>query len=250
METRPIQCDFCDSALTLDLEQGMTARPVRRYAVAAIALLMASSATAQTKDNAPVALPSARLMSQDKSGTESWTYSQPTSVFAKYRTVIVDPTTVYQGPDAQFNDVDPADRQRYAVVITDELRQEIAKSFAAPATPQADTLRLRVTILGATKTKGGLATATRVTPMGFGLSALKSALGKGGSFTGSILYAVELHDAKTNELLLAAVRRRTPDPLDVPATISQAETVKAVAREFADGARKRLENLTGVAGQR
>lgn len=229
----------------------MTARPVfGRISIAAIAMLVAVPVAAQTKDHAPVALPSARMMSQDKANTESWTYAQPTSVFTKYRTVIVDPTTVYQGPDAQFDGVDPADRQKYAVVITNELRQEIAKTFPAPARPQADTLRLRVTILGATKTKGGIATATRVTPVGFGLSALKSALGKGGTFTGSILYAVELYDARTNQLLLAAVRRRTPDPLDVPATISQTETVKAVAREFADGARKRLESLTGVSGQR
>lgn len=229
----------------------MTARPVfGRISIAAIAMLVAAPVAAQTKDHAPVALPSARMMSQDKANTESWTYAQPTSVFTKYRTVIVDPTTVYQGPDAQFDGVDPADRQKYAVVITNELRQEIAKTFPAPARPQADTLRLRVTILGATKTKGGIATATRVTPVGFGLSALKSALGKGGTFTGSILYAVELYDARTNQLLLAAVRRRTPDPLDVPATISQTETVKAVAREFADGARKRLESLTGVSGQR
>ena len=211
-----------------------------------IALATAAPAAAQTRDHAPVALPSAPMMAQDKPGTESWTYAQPLSVFTKYRTVIVDPTTVYQGPDAQFDGVDPADRNAYAVTITDELRREIAKTFPAPASVQADTLRLRVTILGATKTKGGIATATRVTPMGFGLSALKSALGKGGSFTGSILYAVELYDARTNELLLAAVRRRTPDPLDVPATISQSETVKAVAREFADGARKRLEQLTQV----
>ena len=220
-----------------------------RLAVPAIALLLAVPVSAQTKDHAPVALPSAGLMTQDKSGTESWTYTRPTSVFTKYRTVLVDPTTVYQGPDAQFDGVDPADRQQYAQVITDELRREIAKTFPAPARPQADTLRLRVTILGATKTKGGIATATRVTPVGFGRSALKSALGKGGSFTGSILYAVELYDARTNELLLAAVRRRTPDPLDVPATISQAETVKAVAREFADGARKRLISLTQVTPQ-
>ena len=185
-------------------------------------------------------------MAQDKPGSESWTYSQPRSVFAKYRSVIVDPTTVYQGADAQFDDIDSASRQKMASVITSELRQEIAKSFPSPAKPQADTLRLRVTILGATKTKGGLATATRVTPLGFGLSALKSALGKPGSLTGSILYAVELYDARKNELLLAAVRRRTPDPLDVPATLSQDETVKAVAREFADGARKRLQELTQV----
>jgi hypothetical protein len=217
-----------------------------RIALPAAALLAAAPAFAQTKDHAPVSLPSSTKMTQDKPGTENWTYAQPREVFTKYRSVIVEPTAVYQGPDAQFDNVESADRYRAATMITDELRRELAKTFPSPATPQADTLRLRVTILGATKTKGGIATATRVTPVGFGLSAVKSVLGKPGTFTGSILFAVELYDARTNELLLAAVRRRTPDPLDVPATISQEETVKAVAREFADGARKRLENLTGV----
>jgi hypothetical protein len=183
-------------------------------------------------------------MTQDKPGSESWTYAQPRSVFLKYKTVIVDPAVVYQGADAQFEGIDRADRQKFADMITRELRSEIGKSFPTPAKPQADTLRLKVTILGAQKTQGGLATATRVTPLGFATSALKSAIGKKGSYTGSVLYAVELTDARTNELLIAAVRRRTPDPLDVPATLSTTDTVKAVAREFADGARRRLEELT------
>ena len=71
-----------------------------------------------------------------------------------------------------------------------------------------------MTLLGAKKTAGGVATATRVTPLGFATSALKSALGKSGTLTGSILYAVEAYDARTGELLIGAVRRRTPDPLD------------------------------------
>ena len=217
-----------------------------RLALPAIVLLAAVPVSAQTKDHAPVAMKSSSKMTQDKAGAENWTYVQPREVFTKYRSVIVDPAVVYQGPDAQFDGIDSADRYKAASVITAELRQELAKTFPSPAKPQADTLRLKVTILGATKTKGGIATATRVTPVGFGLSALKSALGKPGTFTGSVLFAVELHDARTNELLLAAVRRRTPDPLDVPATISQDETIKSVAREFADGARKRLENLTGA----
>lgn len=217
-----------------------------RCAVPLAAILIAAPLSAQTKDHAPTALPSSAKMSQDAPGSESWTYAQPVSVFTKYRTVIVDNAGVYQGPDAQFDGIDPADRTKYADIITQELRSEIAKTFPTPAQPQADTLRLKVTILGATKTKGGLATATRVTPLGFATSAVKSAVGKKGSFTGSVLYAVELYDARTNELLLAAVRRRTPDPLDVPATLSTTDTVKAVAREFADGARKRLEQLTQV----
>jgi hypothetical protein len=214
------------------------------FALPTISLLCASPALAQTKDHAPVSLPSARVLAQDAPGTENWTYAVPRARFTAYRTIIVDPTVIYQGPDAQFDGIDVADRYKMASIVTDELRRELAKTFPTPAKPQRDTLRLRVTILGATKTKGGLATATRATPIGLGLSALKSALGKPGSLTGSILYAVELYDARTNELLLAAVRRRTPDPLDIPATLSQEDTVKSVAREFADGARKRLEDLT------
>jgi len=215
-------------------------------ALGAAIVVGASPAIAQTKDHAPVGLKSANKMAQDKAGSESWTYAQPRQVFSKYRTLIVDNTAVYNGPDAQFDGINAADRAKFAAIVTDQLRYELAKSFPNPAKVQADTLRLKVTLLGAEKTKGGLATATRVTPMGFGLSALKSAIGKGGSFTGSVLFAVELYDARTNELLLAAVRRRHPDPLDVPATLGTEETVKAVAREFADGARDRLKELTGV----
>jgi len=219
---------------------------IRMAATAALALAITGSASAQTRDRAPVSLRSSSKMTQDSSGSESWTYVQPTSRFSKYRTVIVEPATVYQGPDAQFEDIDKADRTKFAAIITDELRSELAKTFPSPAKPQADTLRLRLTVLGAQKTEGGIATATRVTPFGFATSAVKSALGKKGTLTGSVLFAVELYDARTNELLLAAVRRRTPDPLDVPATLSTTDTVKSVARELADGARKRLEKLTGA----
>ena len=214
-------------------------------ALPAAALLAAAPATAQTRDHAPVALQSATKMAQDSPGSESWTYVQPRDRFLKYRTLIVEPTVVYNGPDAQFEGVDAADRVKFAGIVTNELQSELAKSFPRPARAQADTLRLRVTLLGAKKTTGGIATATRVTPLGFATSALKSALGKTGTLTGSLLYSVELYDGRTNELMLAAVRRRTPDPLDVPATLSTTDTVKAVAREFADGARKRLEELTG-----
>src|SRR5690242_20526399 len=127
-----------------------------RFALPALALLCGAPAYAQAEDHAPVSLPSARQMTQDKAGSESWTYAQPASRFLRYKTVIVDPTAVYSGPDAQFEGIEPADRVKYAEIITNELREELAKTFPAPAKPQADTLRLRVTILGAEKTKGGV----------------------------------------------------------------------------------------------
>jgi hypothetical protein len=214
------------------------------HVIAALALVTSMPAIAQTRDHAPVGLSSSRSMRQDAPGRESWTYAKPAAVFLKYQSVIVDPTTVYDGADAQFEGIDAADRYKFATIVTEALRSEIGKSFPGAAKAPADTLRIHTTLLGAEKTTGGVATATRVTPLGFATSALKSALGKSGSFTGSVLYAVEVYDARTGELLLAAVRRRTPDPLDVPATLSTTNTIKAIARDFASAARKRLEELT------
>ena len=219
----------------------------RALLIVALAALPLTPAVAQTRDHAPVALPSASAMSQDKEGSESWTYVNPAAVFTKYRGVSVDPTVVYDGPDAQFGNIDKADRARFAEIMTDALRAELAQPY--PAVAGQDSLRIRVTLLGAQKTKGGIATATRVTSVGFATTVLKSALGKQGTFTGSLLFAVEAFDAKSGELLLAAVRRRTPDPLDIPATLSTIDTIKAVSRDFANAAHKRLDSMTQQAAR-
>ena len=216
-------------------------------ALPAAIFLLATPAIAQTVDHPPVDLPAAAEMNQDKAGSESWTYVNPSANFTTYRKVIVDLTTVYTGPDAQFGDISQDDRDKFAAIMTDELRSEIGKAFPAPTgSLGADTLRLRVVLLGAKKTVGGVATATRATPIGLGLNAFKSVLGKGGTMTGSLLFAVEGYNGKSGELLFTAVRRRTPDPLDIPATFSTTDTVKAVAHDFADAAVKKLQNMTGV----
>lgn len=218
-----------------------------RAAAPAAILMLATPAIAQTVDHPPVALPDAQLMSQDKAGSESWTYVNPSANFTTYRKVIVDPTTVYTGPDAQFGDISQEDRTKFAAIMTDELSSEIGEAFPPPTgAPGADTLRLRFVLLGAQKTVGGVATATRATPIGLGLNAFKALTGKKGTLTGSLLFAVEGYNGKSGELLFTAVRRRTPDPLDIPATFSTTDTVKAVARELADAAVKKLQNMMGV----
>jgi hypothetical protein len=216
--------------------------------VGSAALLMfATPAMAQTVDHAPVDLPDAQMMSQDKSGSESWTYVNPSVNFTTYRNVIVERTSIYTGPDAQFDNVSPEDRDQYAAIMTGELQSDIGKAFPPPSgPPTANTLRLNVVLLGVQKTVGGVATATRATPIGLGLNVFKSLTGKKGTLTGSLLIAVEGYNAKTGELLFTAVRRRTPNPLDIPATLSTTDTVKAVARDFANDAVLKLQNMMGA----
>jgi hypothetical protein len=227
--------------------KGSAIRVLVRVAAPAALLMFATPVIAQTVDHAPVGLPDAQLMAQDKAGSESWTYVNPSVNFTTYRNVIVDPTSVYTGPDAQFDDISQADRDKYAAIMTGELQSDIGKAFPTPSgPPRADTLRLRVVLLGAQKTVGGVATATRATPIGLGLNVFKSLTGKKGTLTGSVLLAVEGYNAKTGELLFTAVRRRTPNPLDLPATLSTTDTVKAVAKDFANDAVLKLQNMMGA----
>jgi Protein of unknown function (DUF3313) len=209
-----------------------------------LTLIIASGpALAQTKDHAPAALPSSSVMTHDRG--ESWTYVKPKLDLHKYRSVMLEPTVVYSGADAQFDNIPRADRQRFATIVTDELRAELGKAMPLVQRAGPDTARLQVTLLGVEGTKGGLATATRVMPIGFAVSAVKSLAGKPGSLTGSMLFAVELTDATSGELEVAAVRRRTPDALDIGATLSTSDTVKSVARDFARNVSEKLAPATG-----
>jgi hypothetical protein len=212
-------------------------------ALVASLLLGASTAQAQTRDHPPQSMASSARMHHDQG--ESWTYVKPKVDLRVYRAILLEPTVVYDGADAQFNGISAPDRQKFASIVTQELRSEIAKSFPLESASAPGTARLRITLLGVDSTKGGLATATRVTPVGFALSAVKSLAHKPGSLTGSVLYAVELTDSRTGELQVAAVRRRTPDALDIGATLSTADTVKAVAQDIARSMREKLARAAG-----
>lgn len=202
------------------------------------AFLASAPAAAQTQDHAPQALASAQELEHDKK--ESWTYIKPDLHLARYTAVQVQPTVVYRGTDAQFEDIPQEDRTRFAQLMTDALREELAKSFRLVQAPAANTMRLRMTLVGAKKTTGGVGTVSSVMPLGLVTNVVKSATGKKGTFSGSVLFAIEIFDSRSGDLLAAVVRREAPDALDIKATVSTTDTVKAVADNIAKKLRQRL----------
>ena len=84
-----------------------------------------------------------------------------------------------------------------------------------------------------------------MTPFGLALNGVKSLAGKPGSFSGSLQAAFELSDAKSGELVFAAVRRRSPNALDIESTLSTEKTVEAVADDIAKAIRKALDGANG-----
>jgi hypothetical protein len=172
--------------------------------------------------------------------SESWTYVKPGGDLSSYTAVLVRPTVVSKSAAAQFDGIPLEQRRQFAGLVTNALQTELATSFDVAGKRSPHTLAIQVTILGAKKTTGGVATATRVLPIGLATNVLKSLAGKKGTLTGSLLVEVEFTNAASGELLAAAIRRRTPDPLDVPATLSTTDTVKAIARDMARTIRQKL----------
>jgi hypothetical protein len=215
-------------------------KPLRLIAI--LLALPAAPAFAQTEDHAPTALSSASRMSHDRG--ESWTYVRPGLDLAAFRNIMIDPVAVYTGPDAQFDDIDSAERRQYAQILDEALRRELASARPIVRRAAAGTARLRVTLIGMEKTMGGVATATRATPLGMASSVVRSVTGRGGRLTGSMLIALEMFDSG-GQLQAAIVRRREPDALDIPATLGTTETARAIARDFAKSIRDRFQGGGG-----
>jgi hypothetical protein len=210
--------------------------------LALLSAMPAAAALAQTEDRAPVALPSSRQMTQDRG--ESWTYLRPGLNLQSYRNVMIEPTVVYTGPDAQFQGVTPAERQRYAAILTDKLRGAMARGPTVVTRAGPGTARIRLTLIGMTETTAVAATASRVTVFGFATTAMRSVTGRQGAMTGSMLIAIEIFDGATGQLQAAAVRRRAPDALDIPATLSNQQTVEAIGRDLGRSVRERFQRGT------
>jgi hypothetical protein len=192
---------------------------------------------------APYSLASSARLKHDKA--DSWTYVKPGINLTRFRGVSIDPVGVYAGSNAEFGKATPDERRKYADLLGEAVRASLGKSVPVVARGGKGTLRLKLTLLGVKKTIGGVATATRVTPIGLAASAFKSATGKKGTLSGTVLLAVELFDGATGEVQVAAVRRRAPDALDIPATLSTGDTVKAVGRAVGSDIGKHLAARMG-----
>jgi hypothetical protein len=192
----------------------------------------------------PQNLQSSAQLSEDSGERDSWSYRNPSADVRKYKSFIVEPTVVSTDPAAKWGKASEADKQKYAALFTAAVQAEIGKSYGLAAQKGPGVGVIRLTLLGITPTSA-VAVATRVTPIGFALNSVKSMAGKPGSFSGSAQVAFELMDSETGDLIAAALRRRSPDALDIGASTSTESTVGAIAKDTAKAIRAGLDVANG-----
>jgi len=205
--------------------------------IAACLVLAACSTAPKTTAGLADQMPLKPAENDAFSGT--LTYRSPDVDVHAYRGIYVLPAKVYDGADAEWGETDPATRQRIADKLTAEYQRALrqhGRNVLAQAVPGSVTLEL--TLAGVTSTNAVAANAIKLTPVGMGLTLVKSAAGLPASFTGSITVAGKLTDSRTGAVVAGFMVRESPTAID-PRSLGGTEdtamlAVSKSAESFAD----------------
>lgn len=211
---------------------------MRRLLIVATALLLAACSR-QPQTTAGLAQ---EMPLQAKPGSladNTLIYRSPNLDVSKYNGIYILPAVVYDGTDTEWADTDLATRLRVAAKLTSEVQRVLrARGVRVVATPMPGTVTLQLTLAGIAATHGVAANAIKLTPIGFGLTLMKSAADLPATFTGSITVAGKLTDSRTKVLLAGFVTKESPTAID-PRTLGGTEATAMLAatkaaNDFAD----------------
>ena len=214
---------------------------VRGLAACAMALGLAACATTPPPSQA---LSSSAYLRPTSDKTRPYAYRRPDANFAAYSRVIVPPTAIYAGPDAQFGKMSVTDQQALASYMHQEVSKVLGRRFQLVGQPGPGTLRAKLTLTGAEASTPVLSTVSHVLPVGLVVNAGAQATGGRGTFSGWVSYAVEIEDAQTGALLYAHVASRSANALDITANFGGLDAAKAGVRSAADQLGKELAGST------
>ena len=182
-----------------------------RLAICCGGLVLASCAGQTPKTTGGLDLP---LKPSQYPGT--LVYHAPDIVPGKYKSIFVDNADIYRAADADFGGASEEDKARLAQELSTEFKNALTK-HKYPLTGQngQGVVRLHLTLAGIKESKPVAATVLRLTPLGLGASAAKTATGGSSALVGSVTVSGELFDAETGEALGGFVATESPIALDI-----------------------------------
>jgi hypothetical protein len=170
---------------------------------------------------------------EDSTGRVPYRYKSNV-VWRQYNKIIVDPVTVYSGPDNQFVKMADKDKSVLARYMQDQFAERLRTRFALVNNPGPGTLRLHLTLTGAKDTTPFLGPFSHLDVGGNVINAAQAVRGREGTMAGSVNYAVEIYDAASNRLLSAYVTKQYPNAMNAGATFSALKGSKVGIDKGAD----------------
>jgi hypothetical protein len=160
-------------------------------------------------------------------------YATPVD-WQSYSKMVIDPVAIYGGSDNQFGGMSDSDKVELANYMRDRFTEKLANRFVRVADASPNTLRLKLILTGAVTNTPVLATFSRIDLAGGLYNGVQAVRGREGTFTGSVMYAVEIYDAPSNRLLSAFVAKQYPGAFNIGASIGSLAAAKVGIDKGAD----------------
>jgi hypothetical protein len=160
-----------------------------------------------------------------------------------YTRFIVSPVQIYQGADAKWGDSTAADREQMAQYMQSQFIRVLQERHQLAQAPGPGVARLNLILAGLDNNIPVIATVSRLAPAGLVINSAKSVGGQPGSFTGSVTIAGSIVDSQTNATLISFIQKRSPDAMNIGATLSSTDAWQAAISQAADAFKKRLEDV-------
>jgi hypothetical protein len=151
-----------------------------------------------------------------------------------YTRFVLDPVDIYRGQDDQFDGMSEHDRRELAQSMQETFTQHLSKRFIPTLQREPGTLRIQLTLTGASTTTPVLGVLTRFDLGGSVYNGVQAARGKEGLFSGWVAYAVEIYDAASHRLLAAYVTKQYPNAYNISANTGSLAAAKVGLDKGAD----------------
>ena len=204
-------------------------------------------ATKQVANAQPVGgfLPNPGLLQPGNSGDPDLVYRSSTAILSNYRRVMLEPVTVWAGPDSSFNNLTPAQRQILVNKFHWDLRQALANHCVLTNVASPGTIQLRFALVDATAPNPVLNTVATYTP--YASSAYDAAsflLNNGvGYFAGSATAEGYATDAATGALIWEAVDKRAGTTSMAENTLNTKLDIEHAFQDWSAKLASRLQQL-------
>lgn len=180
---------------------------IKVLTVVTLAIVMGACATTQKARNVETSGFLDDYSSLSPEGGGALVYRSPTLRASDYGNVILEPVTLWT-EGSQLADVSYEDQQALGHALYEALKSEISKTHTIVDKPDGRTLRIRPALTEAKKSIAALNMVTTIMPVGLVISHGKKLATGTHSFAGAASGEVEVLDADTGEVVLAAVSRR------------------------------------------
>jgi hypothetical protein len=200
---------------------------VLRGACTCLVIFLTACATVTPR---PANLPSSTLLLPTRDSTMPYAYRKPGVSFSTYDKVMLEPVRLSGSAGNETSDISVEEKKALSNYLFEEFTGSLGKTFQIVSSPGEKTLDVGLTFIDAKKSYVVLSAVSHVLPAGLAVNAGAQLLGKPGTFSGAVVYAVEVRDSQSGEILYARVDNKSSSALDVTSSFTPLAAARAGIR--------------------